>query len=122
MKANNKTPAAQLRSIVSKERHAAMVEQVSSVPFVPAALVGRKFVKCDDPRQGNWLGAEWFIVLGDLGPMIVPARENASGQDYVFEAHVAIETESGLFDVSRYEFLSLTREFYKLVPKEGGGV
>lgn len=102
-----------------------MAMQVNHTPFIPPAIVGRRFVKCALSKQRehhNWFGYDAFTVLGDLGPRVIPGHDVYDGKSYIFPASVLVETEhvpegkdtpeKGIMHISRSEFVDLVMEFY----------
>lgn len=87
---------------------------LASTTFLPPTLVGRRFV--NTKRGTDWLGADSFVVLGDVGPYVVPAHENASGVDFITQSRVALDVEvqdgeHSLFFVERHEFADLITRY-----------
>jgi hypothetical protein len=89
--------------------------QHNFVPFVPHALIGRRFVPRprDKQTRHNWFGYKRFDVVGDVGPYDLPGHETYAGKDCVLDAQVMLETETGMVLVSRHEFIQLVTEIYK---------
>jgi hypothetical protein len=91
---------------------------LAGTTFLPPTLVNRRFV--NTKRGTDWLGADSFVVLGDVGPYVVPTYENASGVAFVTQPRVALDVEiqageHSLFFVERHEFADLITR-YALVP------
>jgi hypothetical protein len=87
--------------------------------FLPAALVGRKFVACTNPvvAQHNWWGYDEFTVIGDLGQYVIAGADTYDGNPYVREHTVLVETEKGMVDLTRHEFMQLVCEHLYLPVK-----
>lgn len=107
-------------AVLERKKARALAVGIAHVPFVPVLLIGRTFTAIGH-NTDNWLGAASFTVLGDMGPLVVPGHQNASGTAYVHHGGVALDVGDGIFmTVSRADFWQLTRDCYRLAPVAAG--
>lgn len=105
-----------------------LAREIDHIPFLPPAMTGKVFVRNREPHaeSRNWFGYDSFVVLGNMGPHVVPGEETASGEPYIFPASVLVEAEhvdekgetrQTVTTISPHEFMGLIAICYDPAPR-----